>query len=119
MLVVSIASIATGAAVSACATTSDGLEFRVEDRSPVVFDWLGSDESSGTLTATLPDGRLYRGSYLIQRDGEIVADLGATNGERMSCRLVLARPSIGMRGGGEGSCRMTGGTKVDATLPPR
>lgn len=59
---VSIAALAT----SACAITSDGLELKLEDeggQALVTWDWQGIDEASGTMTASLPDGRSFHGTY--------------------------------------------------------
>ena len=53
-------------AVSACAITSEGLEFKPEsagERVAVIFEWRSSDDLSGTMTASLADGRLFSGPY--------------------------------------------------------
>lgn len=61
-----LASIAA-TALSACAITSEGLEF-TPDREGVqalaTFSWHGIDDLSGTMTASFPDGRLFSGSYV-------------------------------------------------------
>jgi hypothetical protein len=54
-------------AMSACAMTSDGLELKPEGagaQALVTIDWSSSDDFSGTMTASLPDGRLFIGSYV-------------------------------------------------------
>ena len=54
-------------ALSACATTSDGLEFKVQpvsDRAMASFAWRSRDDHSGILTASLPDGRVFSGPYV-------------------------------------------------------
>jgi len=54
-------------ALSACAITSEGLEFKVQPevaRATVSFAWRSRDDHSGTLTASLPDGRVFSGPYV-------------------------------------------------------
>ena len=53
-------------ALSACAITSDGLEFKPDyavEHVPVTFDWRSSDDVSGTMTASFEDGRQFSGPY--------------------------------------------------------
>jgi hypothetical protein len=53
--------------LSACTFTSDGLELRREtprDQVAVSFEWRSTDDVSGTLTATVPDGRVFGGPYV-------------------------------------------------------
>lgn len=57
--------------LAGCACTSDGLELSPvrEERMRVVFDWQGTDDISGTMTAKLADGRQFNGAYFrIARD---------------------------------------------------
>lgn len=51
-------------AISACATTSDGLEIGVDTEvAAVTFHWRSSDASSGVLTAALTGDRQFSGPY--------------------------------------------------------
>jgi hypothetical protein len=109
-------------AVSACATTSDGLQLRLEDereQTPVTFDWDSQDDVSGNMTATLSDGRRFTGSYFVSYDsGKVLASLSGMNGERLRCLFRMVRPSSGMSGGGEGECQLINGITLGATFPP-
>jgi hypothetical protein len=140
-------------AVSGCAITSDGLELE-PIRSGADFAWSSTDGVTGSLTALLPDGRVFRGTYLevtpaTRMDqiepllegwqahrgwrhwetrsafafakhyaGRIVADLEAGDGQRMRCHLRLQAPAIGMSGGAEGECEISGGAGIVARLAP-
>ena len=107
-------------AMTACACTSDGLELKLEEgKVPAVatLSWQSSDDVSGTMTTTLADGRLFEGTYFKERSGKVLTSLGTQSGDRMNCQLRLARPEIGMSGGGEGECQLSDGTTVDAAFP--
>ena len=53
-------------AVSACTCTSEGLELkpdRESRRAAVSLEWRSNDDVSGTMTASVSDGRLFSGPY--------------------------------------------------------
>ena len=50
-------------AISACTSTSDGLELALDDAADVTFNWRSSDASSGVLTAALTGDRQFSGPY--------------------------------------------------------
>jgi hypothetical protein len=53
-------------ATSACSMTSEGLELKLEEeggQALVTLDWQSSDDASGTMIASFPDGRSFRGTY--------------------------------------------------------
>lgn len=46
--------------------------------------------------------------------GKVLANLQTDSGQRMRCRFHLARPLLGMSGGGEGECQLQGSGVVHA-----
>jgi hypothetical protein len=70
--------IACAAGVAGCATTGTGFGSTPTGTHPVTFNWKSSrfDDVSGSLTATLANGKTYTGQYFqITRDTQ-VDDLG-------------------------------------------
>jgi hypothetical protein len=55
--------------------------------------------------------------FVTNYSGQVVANLGAPNGEHMRCKFRLVHPSNGMAGGGQGQCQMPDGKTIDATFP--
>jgi hypothetical protein len=55
--------------------------------------------------------------FVTHYSGQVVANLGAPNGEHMRCKFHLVHPSNGMAGGGQGQCQMPDGKTIDATFP--
>ena len=106
--------------ISACASTSDGLEIGVEaEAAAVTFDWQSSGDGSAILTAELSDGRQFSGAdFPNHDDGKVLASLNTADGERMRCQFRLARAASGMTGGGEGKCQLADGTTLQADFPP-
>lgn len=51
-------------------------------------------------------------------NGNVLTNLSAKNGEHLRCRFQLLSPSLGMSGGGEGTCQFTDGSTVDAAIRP-
>jgi len=132
------------ALVGGCATTGAGFASTTTAATPVSFQWQSMDSVSGTMNAVLSNGKTYsgqflevtthmtvdnlwplwsgwgpryRGSLVIHHTGQVVANLGAPNGEHMRCEFQLVHPSDGMVGGGRGWCRMSNGKFIDATFP--
>jgi hypothetical protein len=107
-------------AISACASTSDGLEIGVDaEDATVTFQWKSRDEGPAILTADLGDGRRFSGAdFPNHDDGKVLASLSAEDGERMRCRFRLARAASGMAGGGDGKCQLADGTTLKAAFPP-
>ena len=50
--------------------------------------------------------------YVVFYSGRVVANLKSPDGERMRCQFVLAEPTDGLAGGGEGSCLLHDGTRI-------
>jgi hypothetical protein len=55
--------------------------------------------------------------FLTQYTGRVVGNLQGPKGTHMRCRFTLARPDIGMAGGGLGQCQLPSGTTIDAMFP--
>jgi hypothetical protein len=55
--------------------------------------------------------------FLTQYTGRVVGNLEAADGSHMRCRFTLARPSLGMAGGGLGECQLPNGMTIDAMFP--
>jgi hypothetical protein len=55
--------------------------------------------------------------FVTEYSGRIVSNLAAADGSHMRCRFTLARPSLGMAGGGLGQCELPNGTVIDAMFP--
>jgi hypothetical protein len=55
--------------------------------------------------------------FLTQYTGRVVANLQAWDGSHMRCRFMLARPDLGMAGGGLSQCRLPSGATIDAMFP--
>lgn len=56
--------------------------------------------------------------YATVYSGHVLANLQATDGERMRCDFYLNSPSQGMTGGGQGECQLSNGHTVNAVFPP-
>jgi hypothetical protein len=55
--------------------------------------------------------------FIRHYSGRVLANLEASDGARMRCRLRLLTPSAGMRGGAEGRCQVPDGRRIDASFP--
>lgn len=51
--------------------------------------------------------------------GTVLANLKAASGARMRCRFALARPRVGMSGGGFGRCQLSDGAVINADFDAR
>jgi hypothetical protein len=49
--------------------------------------------------------------------GRVIANLEGPDGQRMRCRFQLNAPEAGMGGGGQGQCRLSDGSTLDAVFP--
>lgn len=56
--------------------------------------------------------------YVIRYSGKALANLQAAGGAQLRCTFHLAKPELGIAGGGEGTCRSTSGEAYRAFLPP-
>jgi hypothetical protein len=66
----------TVACAGGCATMGTGSGVTASGAHPVRFNWQSYDDVSGSITATLPDGKAYTGKYFqVTRDTD-VSDLG-------------------------------------------
>ncbi|MDA8108321.1 MAG: hypothetical protein M0015_06780 [Betaproteobacteria bacterium] len=69
------------------------------------YDW--DDWGQGPMT-----------EFITRYSGKVLANLRAANGEHMRCKFHLAKPALGMAGGGAGKCETTAGQTLDAYFPP-
>jgi hypothetical protein len=140
------------AGCSAAGTGSGAVE---PGGAPVRLAWKSEDGGeTGTMTATLPDGRTFSGPFTQVRStarresfapfwngwapgwvdwplmagqpvtefvtvysGRVIANLQSPDGQHMRCRFQLNKPDAGMRGGGQGQCRLADGRTIDAVFP--
>jgi hypothetical protein len=136
-------------AATACTTMGTGTGSETPGNVPVNFSWKSKGGgTSGTMTATLPDGRTFTGPFLqpvsaastedfgpmwrgwhygwSDWDGfpafttfysdRVMANLQASDGERMRCGFHLNDPVQGMSGGGQGQCQLASGGSIDAVF---
>jgi hypothetical protein len=54
--------------------------------------------------------------FVTHYSGKVVATLTSQSGEPMRCRFHLSAPAMGMRGGGEGECQLSGDRLVRAAF---
>ena len=133
------------AMTAGCTTTGAGYSDVPEGGGePVAVSWTSSDGGiSGTMTASLSDGRSFSGpfremtsqtvapfwygsdfygwrdgtasssAFRTRYSGSVVADLVDANQTHMRCRFRLVTPHRGISGGGAGECRVTGDAPVD------
>jgi hypothetical protein len=57
-------------------------------------------------------------SFITHYTGQVVANLGGPNGERMRCHFRLLRSDEGMKGGAQGMCQLPLGNTIRAEIPP-
>ena len=50
--------------------------------------------------------------------GHVLANLAGPDGKRLRCEFQLLRAAEGMKGGGEGQCRLPSGKSIKADFPP-
>jgi hypothetical protein len=110
----------------------------------LAVSWTSSDGGiSGTMTASLSDGRSFSGPFFemtsqtvapfwygsgfygwgdgtgsstpfrTHYSGSVVADLAGENNVHMRCRLRLLTPRRGISGGGAGECQVTGNAPIE------
>jgi hypothetical protein len=48
--------------------------------------------------------------------GEVIANLQSTDGKRLKCNFVLAKPTEGLAGGGSGSCTTSDGQTINDVI---
>lgn len=86
-------------------------ETRVDRLHPI---WAGWDNSwrGWRYWSAAPTPEFIR-----HYSGRVLANLVATDGTRMRCRLRLLAPSEGMRGGAQGRCQAPDGHRIDASFP--
>ena len=54
-------------------------------------------------------------AFIKEYNGRVLANLHASDGDRMRCRFTLISPARGMAGGGEGRCQLSEtGTEINA-----
>ena len=141
--------------LAACTAAGSGSGAIEPGGASVSFSWKSEDDGeTGTMTATLPDGRTFTGPFLQVKStarheafdpfwvgwrhdwvdwplvagpitefvtvysGRVVANLQGPDGQRMRCRFQLNRPDAGMRGGGQGECKLADGHTIDAVFAP-
>src|SRR5260370_24512082 len=151
---ISLACIAA-ALLAACTAAGTGSGTVEPGGKPVSFSWKSEDAGeTGTMTATLPDGRTFTGPFLQVKStarreafeplwvgwrpgwpdwpftavpatefvtvysGRAIANLEGPGGQRMRCRFHLNHPDSGMRGGGQGECKLADGHAIDAVFAP-
>jgi hypothetical protein len=56
-------------------------------------------------------------AFIKHYTGQVVANLEGPNAQRMRCHFKLLRPSMGMKGGGEGECQLPMGRTIKAEFP--
>ncbi len=61
-----------------------------------------------------PDEEYTVSHFITHYSGKVVANLSASDGSRMRCRLHLLKPVSGMAGGGEGECQVAGDGAIQA-----
>src|SRR5262245_51585421 len=116
-------------AAAGCASSGAGYGVSRSGREEATFRWDARNDVTGTLTATMPGGRVYAGPYfqvtnetrveglaplwygwrpgwhgwryweavpapefVTEYTGKVVANLAASDGDRMRCRFNLIRP---------------------------
>jgi hypothetical protein len=52
--------------------------------------------------------------FVTQYTGRVVGNFEGPNGTHMRCQFTLARPDLGMAGGGLGQCELPSGMTIDA-----
>lgn len=62
--------------VSGCATMGTGYGYTAASKNPVNFTWKSSDDVSGTMSATLSDGKTYSGQFFQITTDTTVNNLG-------------------------------------------
>jgi hypothetical protein len=149
-----VALLCAGITLSACTTMGTGTGSVTPGNAPVKFAWKSTDGgTSGTMSATLAEGKAFSGPYLqVTSDARsvdfdplwsgwefgwgdwgfadfpqdafttvysdrVMANLQASDGQRMRCRFNLNHPIDGMTGGGQGECQLQNGRSVDAVFP--
>jgi hypothetical protein len=134
-------------ALAACTTIGTGNGSVSPGGEPVAFAWKSKGGgTTGTMSATLPEGQTFSGPYLqvtsearsddfaplwsgwrhgwddwpafaTVYSGRVMANLQAADGQRMRCHFYLNEPFKGMAGGGQGQCQLASGRSVDAVFP--
>jgi hypothetical protein len=76
--------------------------------------WAGWDDGWGGWGL----GGFPQSAYTTQYSDRVMANLQASDGQRMRCHFHLNHPIDGMSGGGQGQCQLKSGRSVDAVFPP-
>jgi hypothetical protein len=89
-----------------------------EEPQPVTMKYSSSlFGGSGKLSALLPSGERYAGTYVLTpyaTDHHIVSTLDGDRGGNMVCRFRLNAPGVGPDSGGFGRCQLSEGGFIDA-----
>ena len=129
--------------VTGCTTVGTGAGNLRSSHAPVVFSWQSTDSVSGSMTATLADGRSYTGPYFqitseMRTDnlsfggwrhwrepstgyttyysGQAMAYLKSADDSRMRCSFMLIHPARGFCGGAQGECELPDKNMIDVSL---
>jgi hypothetical protein len=86
-------------------------ETRVENLAPLWYGWRPGWRGWRYWEPVPAEG------FVTEYTGRVVANLAASDGDRMRCRFHLMHPAEGMAGGGEGECQMPDGEAMHATFP--
>ena len=109
------------ALAAGCTTMGTGFGSTASGKNPVNFSWKSSDSVSGSMNATLSDGKTFTGQFFqITSDttvDKVLANLVAADGQHMRCNFQLVHPSDGMASGGRGQCQLPQGNTIDTTFP--
>ena len=130
-----------GAGILLGGCTTIGTGFGSLGDEPVSFSWKSSYGGiTGTMSATLTDGKTFSGPYLqitseartenfapgwgylgtfpaMVYSDRVMANLTTADGQRMHCDFNLNHQSDGMSGGGRGQCQLQGDGIVEAVFP--
>ncbi|QQR91589.1 MAG: hypothetical protein IPJ88_07665 [Myxococcales bacterium] len=72
--------------------------------------WYGWNTPWGTYGM---GGDGYYQRFVTHYSGRVIATLRAQDGTRMRCRFVLASPSNGLAGSGQGDCQLSTGEQIN------
>jgi len=129
--------------VTGCTTMGTGAGTLRSSHAAVTFQWQSTDSVSGSMTATLADGRSYTGPYFqitseMRTDnlsfggwrhwrepsagfttyysGQTLAYLKAADDSRIRCSFMLIHPARGFSGGAQGECELPDKNIIDVSL---
>jgi hypothetical protein len=87
--------------------------------------WLPAAESSPSARRSRPSSSGWTDwpwgppgpDFVTVYSGRVIANLEGPDGQRVRGRFQLNDPAAGMRGGGQGQCRLSDGSTLDAVFP--